>query len=71
MLGREPETGRLQFYAEVISDPVNPENSAVRVSLGLVPEISPMEEVELRAALERHLAQALQEQLKMSKKLKV
>ena len=55
VLGREPETGRLQFYAEVISDPVNPENSAVRVSLGLVPEISPMEEVELRAALERHL----------------
>ncbi|WP_390910754.1 hypothetical protein [Pseudosulfitobacter sp. SM2401] len=55
VLGREPETGRLQFHAEVISDPVNPESSAVRVSVGLVPEISPIEELELRAALERHI----------------
>ncbi len=55
VLGREPETGQLQFHAEVISDPVHPESSAVRVSIGLVPEISPTEELELRAALERHI----------------
>lgn len=59
VLGREPDTGRLQFHAEVISDPVNPESSAVRVSVGLVPEISPTEELLLRAALERHIIAAL------------
>lgn len=55
VLGREPETGRLQFHAEVISDPVNPQDSAVRVSIGLVPEISPTDTLHLRAALQRHL----------------
>ncbi|WP_299689721.1 hypothetical protein [uncultured Tateyamaria sp.] len=59
VLGREPETGALQLFAEVISDPMIPENSVVRVTIGLVPEVQPDEEVVLRAALEAHLRQTL------------
>lgn len=58
VMGREPDTGALQFHAEVISDPMIPENSSVRVTVGLEPEISPADEVILTAALERHLDQS-------------
>ena len=55
--GREPETGALQLFAEVISDPMIPQNSVVRVTIGLMPEIQPDEEVLLQAALEAHARQ--------------
>ena len=57
VLATDADTGQPQIRSEIISDPVVPENSALKIVSGLLPEISLADEMRVIAAIENYTSQ--------------